>query len=240
MRLDQPDEDAAEQVGPGVVRRDAKPAGHRRVGQRITVGRPVGRDRGEEIDRGVAVERLGQGQPLEGCERIRLAPAERQALHPCRLGGERQQRRAILHQRVVVRSGTIPFEHREFGMVQGAALAVAEDVGEAEQARLARREQLLAGEFRRGVQVERLAAAIGQDRLRCEGGEMRLVARRDLERRRLHLHEIRVGKPGAERREDAVAGQQQRPAIRMEAGMPPGRGVVTHAKTASGWQPSRG
>ena len=42
MRLDQPDEDAAEQVGPGVVRRDAKPAGHHRVGQRIAVGRPVG------------------------------------------------------------------------------------------------------------------------------------------------------------------------------------------------------
>jgi hypothetical protein len=125
-------------------------------------------------------------------------------------------------------------------MVQRAALAVAEDVGETEQARLARRQQLLAGEFRRGVEVERLAAAIGQNRLRGEGREMRLVAGGDLQRGGFDLDEIALGKPRAKTREDAVAGEQQRPAIRMEAGMPPGRRLVTHAKTASGWQPSRG
>jgi len=38
-------------------------------------------------------------------------------------------------------------------MVQGAAFAVAEGAGEGEQARLASGEQLLAGEFGRGVQV---------------------------------------------------------------------------------------
>ena len=89
-------------------------------------------------------------------------------------------------------------------------------------------------------QTVRLARTIGQNRLRGEGREMRLVAGRDLQRGGFDLDKIALGKPRAKTREDAVAGEQQRPAIRMEAGMPPGRRLVTHAKTASGWQPSRG
>ena len=62
------------------------------------------------------------------------------------------------HQRLVGLARPVPFEHGEFGMVQRAALAVAVDMGEAGDARLARRQQLLAGEFRRGVEIERRAA----------------------------------------------------------------------------------
>ena len=76
-----------------------------------------------------------------------------------RLRRQREQRRAIGHQRVVGLVGAIPFEHREFGMVQRAALAVAKHAGELEDPPLARRQQLLAGEFRRGVQIEPRALA---------------------------------------------------------------------------------
>ena len=65
------------------------------------------------------------------------------------------QRRAVVHQRLIRLVRPIPFQHREFGMMQRAALAVAEHAGEIEDARLARRQQLLAGEFRRGAQIER-------------------------------------------------------------------------------------
>ena len=51
-------------------------------------------------------------------------------------------------------AGPVPFQHGEFGMVQRAALAVAEHLGEVEDAPLAGRQQLLAGEFRRGAQIE--------------------------------------------------------------------------------------
>ena len=240
MRLDQPDEDAAEQVGPAVVGGHAQAPGHHRVGERVAVGRAVRRNGGEQVDGGEAVECLGQGQPLEGGERVGLAAAEAQPFCPGGLGSEREQRGAIGHQRIVGLTGAVPFEHRELGMVQGAALAVAKDAGEAEEARLARGQQLLAGEFRRGVQVERLAASVGQDRLGGEGGEMRLVARRDLQRGGLHLHEVVACEMPAQGREDAVAGQEQGPAIRVDAGVPPGRGFGAHANGASRWQRSRG
>ena len=75
------------------------------------------------------------------------------------LGGQREQRRAVVHQALIGLAGAVPFEHGEFRMVQRAALAVAIDRAEAEDARFAGGEQLLAGEFRRGVQIERRARA---------------------------------------------------------------------------------
>ena len=73
----------------------------------------------------------------------------------CGLGGEAQQRRAVLHQPLVGLVRAIPFEHGERRMMQGAALAIAEDRREGEDLLLARGQQLLAGELRRGVQIER-------------------------------------------------------------------------------------
>ena len=57
--------------------------------------------------------------------------------------------------------GPVPLQHGELGMVQRPALAVAEHPGEIEDLRLAGRQQLLAGEFRRGVQVARRRVAAG-------------------------------------------------------------------------------
>ena len=84
-----------------------------------------------------------------------------------------QQRRAIVHQRLVAGMRPVPFQHGEFRMVQGAALAVAEHPRQREQLRLARRQQRLAGEFRRGVQVEWRPRGVGPHDLGGEGMQVR-------------------------------------------------------------------
>src|SRR3546814_7737949 len=74
-------------------------------------------------------------------------------------------------------------------MVQRGALAVAKDRGELEQPRLAGRQQLLHGEFRRGMQVQRPAAAVGLLQYGGKSLQMRLQSRRDLQGRGLRRSE---------------------------------------------------
>ena len=126
-----------------------------------------------------------------------VAPAPGERPRARRLGRQRQQRRAVVHQRLVGRAGAIPFQQGELGMVQRPALAVAPDPGEFEDPRLAGRQQLLAGELRRGAQVERRARAVGADRLGGEGVQVRLVAGRDLQGRGLDLDEAPRLEPAA-------------------------------------------
>ena len=92
MRLDLLDQDAAEDVGPGVVGGDAD------AGRPAAVASGCGRfdrpRRGEEIDAGEARESLGDGEPLGLGERIGtpLAPDERGIAG--RSGGLGDRRRA--------------------------------------------------------------------------------------------------------------------------------------------------
>ncbi|MET3867741.1 hypothetical protein ABIC20_005050 [Methylobacterium radiotolerans] len=144
------------------------------------------------------------------------------------LGRAGEQVGAVRHQRRVGGAGPVPLEHRELGMVQRPALAVAEHPGDAEQPRLARGQELLAGEFRRGVQVERRAGAARPDGFRGEGRQMRLVAGRDLQAGGLGLDEVAVREPPAERREDAVAQEQRRAPVGVATGRPPGGGGSGH------------
>ena len=90
-------------------------------------------------------------------------------------------------------------------MMQRGPLAVAEHAREGEQPRFAGGEQLLGGEFGRGVQVERRAARVRRDQLGREGMQMRLVAGRDLQDRGLDLDEVPCVKPRPERRRNAIA-----------------------------------
>ncbi len=69
-----------------------------------------------------------------------------------RLAGA-QQALAIGDQVAPRGAGPIPFEHREFGVVGGAALAVAKHMGELPDPRQARDQQLFHREFRRGVEI---------------------------------------------------------------------------------------
>ena len=61
--------------------------------------------------------------------------------------------RAIIHQHLVGLIRPVPFEHGEFGMMQHAALAIAEYTSKIDDTGLARCEQFLAGEFGRGMQI---------------------------------------------------------------------------------------
>ena len=76
--------------------------------------------------------------------------------------------------------------------MQRAALAVAEHAGEIDNPRLARRQQLLAGEFRRGAQIERPPLPAGPDQLGGESMQMGLVAGRNLQRCGLDLDKSRA------------------------------------------------
>ena len=157
----------------------------------------------------MAAERLRHRQPLRRCERIGLAPAKREAPGPGRFRRSRQQRRAILDQHAVRLIRPIPFEHGELGMMQRPALAVAEDARKGEQPRLACGQQLLGGELRRGVQIERMAARVGGDQLGRERMQMRFVAGRDLQDRGLDLGEIAGREPRPHGGRDRAIGRSR-------------------------------
>ena len=91
MRLDPLDQDAAEDVRPGVVRGDPDAGGAGRGGEALAVGRAGGK-RGEQVDAGVARESVGDRQALGRGERVGALPAEasarsRRPLSPPRRGG---------------------------------------------------------------------------------------------------------------------------------------------------------
>jgi hypothetical protein len=107
-------------------------------------------------------------------------------------------------------------------VVQRPALAVAMDLGEGEDALLSGRQQLLAGEFGRGVEVEWPPLPVRTGQLGGEGMQVRLVAGRHLQGRRLHLDEAPRLEPAADRPLDAAPRQQERAPVLMLVGVPPG------------------
>ena len=109
-------------------------------------------------------------------------------------------------------------------MMQRPALAVAEHLGEGEDPRLARGEQLLAGELRRGVQMALRPFAARPDQIGRKGMQMGLVAGRHLQRGRLDLQKAAPAKPLPQRRHDAPARQQEWPAVDVAVAVPPGGG----------------
>ncbi len=128
-------------------------------------------------------------------------PARRRDRASCRRNGilPRPPRRgdckdvgAIRDQVAIVRAGAIPFEHGEFGMVQSCPLTVAKDMGERENPGFAGRQQFLAVEFRRRMQVEFLRDAAGRGKLRGETGDVGFVAGRNLQGGGLDFRENRV------------------------------------------------
>ncbi len=135
-----------------------------------------------------------------------------------------QQNLAVGDQVAIAARRAIPFEEGEFRMVPARSLVVAPDPGEGEDSPLPRRQQLLAGEFRRGVEIAAMAAAVGRAQFGGEGLEMRLQPGADLERRGLDLGEAELPEQAAQRRGHPVARQQIGPAPGMRRGVPPGLG----------------
>ena len=105
-------------------------------------------------------------------------------------------------------------------MVQRRALAVAEHMSEGENPLLARRQQLLAGEFRRGMQIKPAFVAPRPDQIHAEGRNMRLIAARDLQRGRLHLDKSLMGEKLPNRRPEQGAD--------LEKGLAVGVNILAH------------
>ena len=180
-------------------------------------------ERREQVDAGVARERLGHGDVLGRGEGIALVRAMPQAMPVHRPGRRGQQCRAIGHQRRVGLVGAVPFQHGEFRMVQRRALAVAPAVGDLVDALLAGGEQRLHGELGTGVQKKPLPDRIERFReLHGQRADMRLHPRRNLQRRRLDLDEIARGEEGAQRHKDLGAHQEGGATARMVLGLPHG------------------
>ena len=117
-------------------------------------------------------------------------------------------------------------------MVQRAALAVAKHFGEFEDARLARSQELLAGEFRRRPQIELPPRGIGFHQFGREGVQMGFVAGRNLQDGGLDLGEVARFEIVAQRRQHPPACLQKGPAVGVNVRPPPRRDrhrrAVTH------------
>ena len=121
--------------------------------------------------------------------------------------------------------------------MKGPLLAIAEHAGEFEDAPFARRQQFLGREFRRGMEIERSPGAAGGDQFRRKGVQMGLVSRRNLQCAALHFDEILCLEPGPDAPSDPPARQKLRPAVGMDVGCPPGRGVDHRHSPAGGSGP---
>jgi hypothetical protein len=106
-------------------------------------------------------------------------------------------------------------------MMQGAALAIAEDRREGEDLPFSRGEQLLAGKLRRGVEVERLLRAVGGDQLRCKAMQVGFVAGRELQRGGFDLYETLRLEPAPDGGLDTAARQEKRPLVCVPVWAPP-------------------
>jgi len=99
---------------------------------------------------------------------------------------------------------------------------VAPDMGKGVDLRLSRRQQLFHREFRRGVQIHRPRGAVRADSLGDKTVQMRLVSGRDGQGRGIHLRKASPGQPHPQGRLNPVARQQNRAAVGVALGVPPG------------------
>ncbi len=187
-------------------------------------GTRLGNEAVVEVDPRVADKGFADGQALRRLERARLAAAKAEG--PCArdVGRERHERGAVVHQRRERRADPVPFEHRKFRRVQPRALAIAEDVRQREDLRLAGREELLHRELGRCVQPGLVRRPVGPDEAGAKPVQMGLVAGRGLEGGRIDLDEAFGVEPATRRRGDPRARQQSRPSRRVTLRTPEGRG----------------
>ena len=105
-----------------------------------------------EVDSGMPQEGVAHAHALGRLEGAGLATAECKNFRAGDMGGEREQRSAVVHYPSERGADPIPFEHRKFRRVQRGPLAVAENVSESKDLRFSGGQQLLHREFRRGME----------------------------------------------------------------------------------------
>src|SRR4029077_3206492 len=138
--------------------------------------------------------------------RVRSAATPDQRFDACCVLAGADEGFALVHQIAVGGPRPVPFEHREFRVVGGAALAVAKDMGELPDARQPRDQQLFHREFGRGVQVALDGAATARVvQGGREGPQMRLEPGAHLQCRGVDLDIAALGKEVAAGAEDPAA-----------------------------------
>ena len=118
--------------------------------------------------------------------------------------------------------GAIPFDHGEFGRMQRALFTIAPHAGEIDDLRFTGGQQFLGGEFRAGVEVERLFRPAFRPPGDREAVQMCLVAGADLHRAAFHRDEALISKPAGQRGLHAIAALQEGAAIGVDVGVPEG------------------
>ena len=183
-------------------------------------------DRGQQIDPGKALERLRHRQQFRLSKGIGRSAPKRKPANSGRLRRMRDHDDGVGHHSVIARVGAVPFQHREFGQMQIAALAVAEHARELEYLGFSGGEQFFGGELRRRPQIARRARAVAAGQFGARRMQMGLVARRDLQDAGLDLGKALLVEPGPHRPRDRAPRHQERLSVGMPRGRPPGRRLV--------------
>ena len=228
-RLDAFAQDAAENVRPGVVGRDADADFLGLTGENRSVRFPSRGQAFQKIDSRMALKRLAHADAFRRLERVGLPAAKFEPLRARDMGRERQQLGAIVHQAGERRADPIPFEHREFRRMQSGPLAVAKDVREGKDLRLAGGDELLHREFRRSVQPGLGPRAVRRDERGAKSVQMGLVSGRNLEGGDVDLDEAVGDEPSPDEAGDARSRDEAAPALRVPLTAPERRrGRRTH------------
>ncbi len=203
---------------------DPDAGGLRVPGQYRRIGGALFRQTGEEIDPRIASKRLAHGQTFRRLERTRLLAAKGEGLRARDMSSERDECRAIVHETRQGRADPVPLQHRKFRRVQRAALATAEHMRQRVDLDFSGSQQFFHREFRRSVQIAVARGAVRPNHRRFESMQMRLVAGRPLQRRRVDFDEALGVEPAADVVRDPRASQERGSANAMTFAVPEGRG----------------
>ena len=207
----------SDQSSSGATRR---PDCLRLASERFGVRTAAERQAVEKVDAGMAPKRIAHGEPLRRLERIGLPAAKDERLRAGDMGGERDQRGAILDQALQRRVGPIPLQHREFRRVQRRRSRLRKTLRQREDLLLAGGEQLLHREFRRGMQIGVARRAVRRNERRREAVQMGLVAGRSLEGGGLDLDETLGVEPAPHEARDPRAGDEAGRAVGVAVPVP--------------------
>src|SRR5262249_15772065 len=133
--LDPLDQDAAEYIGPAIVVGDLEAGVLRRARKTVAIC-GVTRQGREYVDLGKAGESLRDREPLGLGERIGPETAKAELPRLYDISRRAQHCDAIVDQQIIRFADAVPFEQREFRMMERAALAVAKRPSELNDASL--------------------------------------------------------------------------------------------------------
>ena len=132
MRVTSNPERMSGQVSSGATR---MPDARCLCGESVPVRAAIGINRGHQVDSGETVAGLRDRHPLRLGTGVAGSVFPVKLFNPSAVSAARASTvRAVLHQHVIACTGAVPFQHREFGMMQRPCFAIAEGMGEREKA----------------------------------------------------------------------------------------------------------